>query len=238
MKRYYILIAFLFNISVSNAQNTFPDDGHVGIGTMNPLQKLHINGMIRWGGYDTNYLYSGQDAGGVYFEQVGNTIQKSQIRIQSSKSGDFGNYSYFVIDPVNGFSFKTFGSGNGDVGIGTSDTKGYKLAVNGKIRAHEIKVEIANWPDYVFAKSYKLPSLLQTETYIKEKGHLPGIPSAAEVEKSGIELGDMNKKLLQKIEELTLYLIEMKKENSEIKEENKAIRARVITLEEHAKSAK
>jgi hypothetical protein len=99
---------------------------------------------------------------------------------------------------------------NGNVGIGTAVPK-EKLSVNGKIRAHEVKVELANWPDFVFAKNYKLPSLRETEKHIKEKGHLPGIPSAAEVEKNGIELGDMNKKLLQKIEELTLYLIEKDK---------------------------
>jgi hypothetical protein len=87
-----------------------------------------------------------------------------------------------------------------------------KLQVRGKIRAQEVKVEMANWSDFVFAKDYALPTLQETEKHIKEKGHLPGIPSAAEVEKNGIELGDMNKKLLQKIEELTLYLIEQKKQ--------------------------
>jgi len=100
----------------------------------------------------------------------------------------------------------------GNVGIGTT-TPNTKLAVNGNIRAHEVKVETANWPDYVFAKDYKLPSLKETETHIKQKGHLPGIPSAEEVKANGIELGEMNAKLLKKIEELTLYLIELKKEN-------------------------
>lgn len=101
----------------------------------------------------------------------------------------------------------------GDVGIGTTDPKGYKLAVNGSVRAKEIKVENANWPDYVFAKSYPLRSLLETEKHIKEKGHLPGIPSAAEVKANGIDLGEMNAKLLQKIEELTLHMIELTKQN-------------------------
>jgi len=100
---------------------------------------------------------------------------------------------------------------NGNVGIGTS-TPTEKLSVKGKIRAQEIKVETVNWPDFVFAKDYQLPSLQQTEKHILANGHLPGIPSAAEVAKDGIELGEMNKKLLQKIEEMTLYLIEMKKE--------------------------
>lgn len=101
-------------------------------------------------------------------------------------------------------------SGNVGIGITTPDSK---LSVNGNIRAKEIKVEIANWPDYVFAKDYQLPTLEQTRHHIKEKGHLPGIPSAAEVKVNGIDLGEMNKNLLKKIEELTLYLIEIEKES-------------------------
>ena len=100
---------------------------------------------------------------------------------------------------------------SGDVNIGTSALNS-KLAVNGNIRAKEIKVEAAPWPDYVFAKSYQLPTLQETEKHIKEKGHLPGIPSAAEVKINGIDLGEMNSKLLQKIEELTLHLINKDKE--------------------------
>jgi hypothetical protein len=103
---------------------------------------------------------------------------------------------------------------NGNVGIGT-ETPMDKLSVNGKIRAQEIKVETANWPDYVFAKDYPLPSLQETERYIKDKGHLAGIPSAEEVNANGVDLGKMNAKLLQKIEELTLHLIDMKKENDQ-----------------------
>jgi hypothetical protein len=109
----------------------------------------------------------------------------------------------------------------GNVGIGTAAPT-EKLSVKGKIRAQEIKVEMTNWPDFVLAKDYKLSSLLETEKLIKEKGHLPGIPSAAEVQANGVELGDMNKKLLQKIEELTLYLIEMKKENEASHKSNHA----------------
>lgn len=106
----------------------------------------------------------------------------------------------------------------GNVGIGTlSPTE--KLSVKGKIRAQEIKVETSNWPDYVFAKGYQLPSLKDIEQYIKDKGHLPGIPSAEEVNANGVDLGEMNAKLLKKIEELTLHLIDMKKENDEQKKD-------------------
>ncbi|WP_316834532.1 hypothetical protein [Pedobacter nutrimenti] len=104
----------------------------------------------------------------------------------------------------------------GKVGIKTTSPGDYDLAVNGKIRTKEVRVETANWADYVFKKDYELPTLEQTEKHIKEKGHLPGIPSEAEVKAEGIEVGDMNAKLLKKIEELTLYLIELKKQNNQL----------------------
>lgn len=99
---------------------------------------------------------------------------------------------------------------NGNVGIGTS-TPTEKLSVSGKIRAKEVKVEATNWPDYVFEEGYKLPTLVETEKHIKEKGYLLGLPSAKEVEQNGIELGEMNKLLLKKIEELTIYIINLNK---------------------------
>ncbi|RZL12927.1 MAG: hypothetical protein EOO89_18620 [Pedobacter sp.] len=101
----------------------------------------------------------------------------------------------------------------GNVGIGTTNPSS-KLEVNGSIRTKEIKVEVSNWPDYVFDKSYELPTLSSTESHIKTKGHLPGIPSASQVKATGINLGAMNAKLLQKIEELTLYLIQQQKQIS------------------------
>ena len=117
---------------------------------------------------------------------------------------------------------------NGDIGIGTP-TPNAKLAVNGNIRAKEIKVENNNWPDYVFIKDYQLPTLQETEKHIKEKGHLPGIPSAAEVKTNGIDLGEMNAKLLQKIEELTLHLIEQNKMIKGQQQEIEALKT-IITL--------
>lgn len=107
---------------------------------------------------------------------------------------------------------------NGNLGIGI-DNPAEKLSVNGKIRAQEIKVETADWPDYVFTKEYKIPSLRETEKHIKEKGHLPGIPSAEEVKANGVDLGEMNAKLLQKLEEVTLHLINQEKELLKLKKE-------------------
>ncbi len=101
----------------------------------------------------------------------------------------------------------------GNIGIGTKDTKGYRLGVKGKVAAEEVKVALhTNWPDYVFDKEYDLPTLKEVEKHIQEKGHLENIPNAEEVTKNeGIFLGEINAKLLQKIEELTLYTIQQQK---------------------------
>lgn len=104
---------------------------------------------------------------------------------------------------------------NGSLGIGTITTGTHKLAVEGSIGAREIKVEASSWSDFVFENNYKLRTLEEVEQHIDENGHLPEIPSEAEVTENGINLGEMNAKLLQKIEELTLYLIEQNKENQE-----------------------
>jgi hypothetical protein len=103
---------------------------------------------------------------------------------------------------------------DGSVGIGTTDTKGYKLAVNGNgIFTRVVVKTYNNWPDFVFSPGYQLPSLAELSRYVDEHRHLPDMPSAGDVEQDGIDLGEMNKKLLQKIEELTLYIIDMKKES-------------------------
>ncbi|RBL94004.1 hypothetical protein DF182_16115 [Chitinophaga flava] len=114
----------------------------------------------------------------------------------------------------------------GGVGIGVHDTKGYRLAVAGSMIAERVVVKnYQNWPDFVFAKNYQLPSLQEVEAYVNTHQHLPGIPSAAAVKEKGIDLEEMNSKLLQKVEELTLYLIQLDKENKELKAEVKAIRS-------------
>ncbi|WP_348619702.1 hypothetical protein [Pedobacter lusitanus] len=99
----------------------------------------------------------------------------------------------------------------GNLGLGTFDTKGSKLAVNGNIRAKEINVEADNWPDYVFHDDYRRMNLHELEAYINTNKHLPDMPSAQKAEKEGVDLGEMNKLLLKKIEELTLHVIELNK---------------------------
>ncbi|WP_062057778.1 tail fiber protein [Sediminicola sp. YIK13] len=107
-----------------------------------------------------------------------------------------------------------------NVGIGTTSPDS-KLTVKGKIHAEEVKVDLSvPGPDYVFKADYELMSLEEIQKFIKENGHLPNIPSAKEMEEDGIELGIMNLRLLEKIEELTLYAL---KQNSEIKSLNNEI---------------
>lgn len=107
------------------------------------------------------------------------------------------------------------------VKIGNANVpSGYKLAVDGKAICTELKVRATNaWPDYVFEDTYKLRSINELEKFINENNHLPNIPSAKEIEENGIEVGDMNSKLLEKIEELTLYMIAINKENEALRKE-------------------
>lgn len=112
---------------------------------------------------------------------------------------------------------------NGMVSIGTTATPvGYKLAVGGKIVSEEVVVKLQSaWPDYVFEKDYSLMPLNELKRYVFTNNHLPDVPSASEVKNSGIELGEMNAILLKKIEELTLYILELKTEIEVIKAEVK-----------------
>ncbi|SEO97041.1 hypothetical protein SAMN05444671_3846 [Flavobacterium sp. CF108] len=109
---------------------------------------------------------------------------------------------------------------NGNVGIGTANPD-EKLTVKGKIHTQEVRVDMLGplVPDYVFENDYKIKTLEEVENYIKENKHLPEVPSAQEIEKNGLMLAEMNMTLLKKIEEMTLYMIEMKKENEEMKKD-------------------
>jgi len=127
-----------------------------------------------------------------------------------------GSYSASQWDPWRKLVIE---DANGNVSIGTTNPQGYKLAVAGSMIAESIKVKLQGaWPDYVFHDKYNLPSLNQVENFIKLNKHLPEIPSEAEIEKNGQNLGEMNSKLLKKVEELTLYLINQQKEIEVLKE--------------------
>jgi hypothetical protein len=123
-----------------------------------------------------------------------------------------------------GSSSGSFLSGlNGNIGIGTTNPD-FRLTVNGKIKAEEIQVVVDVPADYVFDTDYKLQSLEEVESYIKANKHLPGIPDAQSLKTNGWQVGEMNNKLLEKVEELTLYLIELKRDITELKKENELLK--------------
>lgn len=111
--------------------------------------------------------------------------------------------------------------------FGTSNPGNYQLAVDGSIGAREVNVTTEGWADFVFSENYPLPTLQEVERYIKENKHLPEIPSAAEVKEKGINLGEMDARLLQKIEELTLHMIDMNKRINLLEEENKKLKQKI-----------
>ena len=98
--------------------------------------------------------------------------------------------------------------------------------MNGTVRAKEVVVETSGWSDYVFESGYRLASLTEVEKHIETEGHLPGVPSAKEVAEQGISVGEMQAKLLAKIEELTLHVIRQEKEIEKLKAQNAVFQAR------------
>ena len=125
-----------------------------------------------------------------------------------------------------------------NIGIGTYNftdgSETYRLSVKGKIRAEEVKV-YNTWADYVFNKDYDLPSLQDVENHIKENGHLINVPSAKEVNENGLELGNIAKIQQEKIEELTLYIIEQNKINEKQNQDIEELKALVKQLIKQSK---
>ena len=154
---------------------------------------------------------------GVYGSAYGGT-EGTRVGIYGSASGGASSWAGY-------FAGTTYISN--DLRIGTTNqATGYRLSVNGGIACNEVLVQAtASWPDYVFAPEYELMSLQSLEESILKNNHLPGIPSAKQVEAEGIKLGDMQRMLLEKVEELTLYLIEQDKVINQLKEEVKALKA-------------
>lgn len=124
----------------------------------------------------------------------------------------------------------------GNVGIGTTNPGIYKLAVNGTIKTKEVVVETTGWSDFVFKEHYALMPLGQLEKYIKNNRHLPQIPSAEDVAVKGINIGSMQSRLLQKIEELTLYMIALEKKTEEFEKENKVLRSENNVIKKRLKA--
>lgn len=199
-------------------------NGNVGIGTSSvtfPLtvETTNTNQFVNIASFKNNaagntWLLVGNNTGQVNLG-VGTITQGGYIWTSSGKFfiGDDGSPVLYV-DKMS----------NGNVGIGTSDTKGYKLAVNGDAVFAKAVVKLPGlWPDYVFRSTYRLRSLSEVEEYIKQYHHLPEVSSAEEVKKNGLDLGDNQATLLKKIEEMTLYMIEQNKKILELETKVKAL---------------
>lgn len=215
---------------------TINSKGNVGIGTSNP--NASVNGTL----LEVN---ANGDVFPVFRLDRENGIEKQDAAYDFfiGSAGDFGirnNGAGYPIVINNGMQSGTVGlviNNNGNIGVGTAATGTHKLAVDGTIGAREIKVEATGWSDFVFNDDYKLKDLDEVENFIEENKHLPDVPSEKEVLKNGIQLGEMDAKLLQKIEELTLYMIEQNKETKTMKaqleklaKENEELKVKIMKL--------
>lgn len=224
-------------------------NGKVGIGTGNPEGKLHVKGVAYFGNENENssHRVAIGGSGGNY----------GSIGYGYKYTGTSNEHTYAVADyasqlsfDIGGFTFKTAPSGttgapvsftnamkilqNGNVGIGTN-TIDYKLTVNGKIKAEEMAVVVDVPADYVFNDNYTLISLQEVEQFINDNNHLPGMPSAAEIKETGWEVGVMSNKMLEKIEELTLHMIELKKENDRLNRKNEELEKQIAEIKKQLK---
>jgi hypothetical protein len=210
----------------------FNSGGNVGIGTITPEEKLHVFGNIMSGNGN------GQE-GGFFLGNSSHGIKRTANNVEMYTHGADGNLLFSTFFNQEKMRIMS----NGNVGIGITDPKN-KLSVNGTVWAKEVKVSLTDAADWVFDTNYKLRPLAEVEKFINENKHLPEVPSAEEFRQNDMNVSQMSNKLLQKIEELTLYVIEQNKKLEEqqkniveqqniVKEQNKIIeelKVQVATL--------
>ncbi|KDN54712.1 hypothetical protein FEM21_22260 [Flavobacterium seoulense] len=213
------------NLKLTGNANSYILNGNLGVGTNTPNNKLDVNGKAHIYNFPLivgNDFPSDQPYRFAMFYD--NTMSGNSKYINFGKNNTIYNCGELAFNHVsdnsseNFISFGVYGKGamyikaDDRIGIGNSSPKN-ALDVNGTIHSKEVKVDMTGWSDFVFKKEYNLPTLEEVEKHIKENGHLENIPSEKEVLENGINLGEMNAKLLQKIEELTLYMIEQERKN-------------------------
>lgn len=190
--------------------------GNIGVGmsiSTTPEEKMDINGNVMLRNNGNLILRSANnDPGDLIFRGFDNT---EFARVYS------GNDKLFFSAGTSAFPRMTIIGSSGNVGIGTDNPGTYRLAVEGTVGARKVKVTQSAWADYVFYPTYRLRPLSEVEKYIQQHHQLPEVPSAAEVEKNGLDLGDNQAILLKKIEELTLYLIQQDKRIQELEKQLK-----------------
>lgn len=227
--------------SSAGTLNSWTVNNKVGIGTITPKTRLDLQ-FLRMGGQSEfpaegsiseedwpNFIIGDDGLQRLRLGVTNDSYTRAEIDFDNSNRQD-GTIAFKTAPASGGALTRLFVHGNGNVGIGTgtTDIAEFKLAVNGTIGAKKVKVTLANWPDYVFAPDYSLMPLSSLRQYIQANSHLPGIPSAREVEDKGLDLGDNQAALLKKIEELTLYILDQDKiitaqqlDLEKLKEENK-----------------
>ena len=189
----------MFRVNNRSSDMIIDNLGRVGIGTTTPGKKLDVLGEIR--------SLDGSDRMGL---KVNEANSVSEIHWGDDTNDRLRFYYNYWNGTANDKEVMTL-LANGNVGIGTANPDS-ELAVKGQIHAQEVKVDLdgAVAPDYVFDEGYNLRSLEEVQEYINAHGHLPNIPSAKEMEENGLMLKEMNLKLLEKIEELTLYVLQQR----------------------------
>jgi trimeric autotransporter adhesin len=193
-----------------NSKFVVQNNGMVGIGTN------QLNGLLSVGSTHGNKLAVGNSA-----------WSKTAIINTGNNANADGDYTDLLVAGQNNNNAVLRMNSKGNVGIGTSINAAldsmYRLSVNGKIRAKGLRVQTTGWADFVFDPGYKLKSLIEVEAFINKNKHLPEMLPAKEVIAEGNDVGETQVKLLQKVEELTLYLIDQDKQLKKLQEQNKAL---------------